>query len=92
MRDLDATTNQKQWVEIIRRRTVALIQRVENISEAISTEQSPEKIIALRREVFEGLIKLCEASPHHDIRAGLHETARTEMDFILEQNNAKQRS
>jgi hypothetical protein len=85
MNDLDRTTTQKQWVEIIRRRTVLLIQAANKVGDAIRTAESPEHISALRREAFVALIRLCEASPH-DIKGGLREDFRNEMDFILEQN------
>jgi hypothetical protein len=89
MRDLDATTDQRQWTELIRRRAVALVQTIQKISDAISVARTPEQISALRREVFENLIRLCEASPRHDIRSGLREDFRAEMDLILEQINEK---
>jgi hypothetical protein len=91
MRDLDATTNQRQWNEIIRRRAVMLIQAVQKVSEAIREGKTPEQISALRREAFVALIRLSEASPH-DIKGGLREDFQNEMDFILEQTNAKRRT
>ena len=80
MNDLDRTTTQKQWVKIIRRRAVMLIQAVQKVSDAIRGE-TPEQISALRREAFVALLRLCEASPH-DIRGGLREDFQDEMDSL----------
>jgi hypothetical protein len=86
MRDLDATTTRRQWVDIIARRTALLIQAAQRVGEAIQAGAPAEQISALRREGFEALIRLCEASCQ-DIAGQIAPEFRREMERIEKESN-----
>jgi hypothetical protein len=80
MRDLDRTTTQPQWRDIIARRTALLVEAAQRVGDAISAGKRPDEIQALRRQAIEALIRLCEASPQ-DIRG--ESDYRNELDQII---------